>query len=67
LRIERKDDTVAGYASSDGNQWIEIGRLSISISRDLQVGLAVCSGLKNVTTVVKFDHVEELSTKGEIP
>lgn len=67
LRIERKDDTVAGYASTDGKQWIEIGRLSISISRDLQVGLAVCSGLKNVTTVVKFDHVKEGSTKGEMP
>lgn len=57
LRLERAGDTFTASVSSDGQSWNRVGQSSVDIGDDLLVGLAVCSGLEDVTTTVKFDNV----------
>ncbi len=57
LRLERKGDTFVGAVSSDGATWTQVGKVTAALKQDLLAGLAVCSGLTDVTTRVRFDHV----------
>ena len=58
MRLERKGDTFTASVSPDGRNWIEVGNKSVVLEDKLFVGPAVCSGVTNVTTMVKFDQVE---------
>ncbi|HEV2435852.1 MAG TPA: alginate lyase family protein [Verrucomicrobiae bacterium] len=57
LKLERSGDTFTGFVSPDGQTWTRVGATTDSLRRKLFAGLAMCSGLKQVTTIVRFDHV----------
>ena len=58
LRLSRAGDTFTGSISADGKNWEKIAATEIGMGQNIQVGLAACSQLKQVTTTVSFDHVE---------
>lgn len=62
LRLQRKGDRYTGFVSYDGNKWTELGNVSLPLKKTLHVGLAVCSGMPNATTV-QFDQVSISAVK----
>ena len=44
LRLVRQDDYFTGYASPDGLRWRRLGTVTLALSPETRVGLAVCSG-----------------------
>ena len=56
LRLQRKGDRFTSFVSNDGNSWIELGNVSLPLRKTLYVGLTVCSGMPNSTTI-QFDQV----------
>jgi len=58
LRLEKAGNTFIASVSSNGETWTKVGESSISLTDDFFVGLAACSGLKTITTAVKFDNVD---------
>lgn len=57
LRLKRSKGVVEASFSIDGRQWVLIGRKAVSLPPHFFAGLAVSSGLDQITTSVKFDHV----------
>jgi len=57
LRLARKGETFTASVSPDGWDWTQVGQTTLGFRNDLLVGLAVCSGLTQVTTTVMFDNV----------
>jgi len=57
LRLVRSGNDFVGLISPDGRTWKRVGTVRASLKRQLQGGLAVCSGLAEVTTAVAFDSV----------
>ena len=58
LRLQRKGSKVTGFTSNDGTAWIELGTVNSSLKNNLFIGLVACSGIKDVSTTVRFDHVQ---------
>ena len=58
LRLERIGNTFTASVSPDGKTWAKVGQSSIELKDKLYVGLTACSGLKPITTTVKFDNVD---------
>ncbi len=65
LRLQRKGNTFSAAISPDGQTWFRIGEKEVLLNDDLLTGLAACSGLTEVTTIVKFDNVA-VSTESHI-
>jgi hypothetical protein len=57
LKLERAGDSFIGSASSDGQTWMPLGAVKVSLKGKIFAGLAVCSGITNVATTVKFDSI----------
>jgi hypothetical protein len=57
LRLERSGTTLQASTSGDGQKWIAIGSVEIPDSQ-LQIGLALESGLADVETEISFDQVK---------
>lgn len=57
LRLERRGDVFTGSISIDDQAWMPAGTVRFSANEKLLAGLAVCSRLTNVTTIVRFDDV----------
>jgi regulation of enolase protein 1 (concanavalin A-like superfamily) len=62
LRLQSKGDRYTGFVSYDGNKWTELGNVILPLKKTLHVGLAVCSGMPNATTI-QFDQVSISAVK----
>ena len=58
IRLERKGDTLNGYNSSDGVNWIFRGTRIVFLPTDVYVGLAVTSHNTAMLSSVVFDSVQ---------
>lgn len=58
FKLQRKNNLITAFASTDGNTWREIGNTKDTFVKQLYVGLTVASGIQQITTTVKFDHVD---------
>jgi YVTN family beta-propeller protein len=61
VRLVRAGDTIAGYRSSDGATWTQVGLATIPMSQVINVGLAVTSRSNSVTGTATFDNVRNLA------
>jgi type II secretory pathway pseudopilin PulG len=59
FKLTRSGNTFAGYVSSDGSTWTQVGSdVSISMGTDdVYIGMAVCSHDNGVLSTVVFDNV----------
>ena len=57
LRLARSGNTITASTSPDGRTWTEAGTATVSLKKDILIGLAACSRLTDVTTTVMFDNV----------
>ena len=58
VKIEREGDTLTGYKSSpNGNSWVTVGTVDISMSTDVHVGLAVTSHSAGELCTATFEDV----------
>ncbi len=53
LKIEREGNEFIGYASANGNEWIEVGRKEIDMKKKVYIGFAV-DGAKNPNDLVHY-------------
>lgn len=56
-RIDRLDDQVICYRSSDGEEWIPVDQRTVRCEGTATIGLAVCSHDPEQTCTTVFDHV----------
>lgn len=72
LRLVRQRDRFSGYASSDGQDWEEIGFANVAMPQKVLIGLFVASRQPNSLTTATFERVNVLgsgataSTAGEL-
>jgi len=59
FKLTRSGNTFAGYVSSDGSEWTQVGSsVSISdMSSDVNVGMAVCGNNDGVLCTAEFDNI----------
>ncbi len=58
FKVTRTGDTLAGYESSDGSTWTQVGTdVSITMGTDVYIGMAVCSGNDGVLCTAEIDNV----------
>jgi hypothetical protein len=64
VRLRRQGQTFSGYRSSDGTSWQELVRTTVTnpFPQTLFVGLAMCSGVSDRTSAVRFRQFENLVT-----
>lgn len=67
LKIARVDNTITGYASKDGEEWIEVGRQYIQMQDRVYVGFAV-DAAKNSSQTVNYNTASfsNISLNGEL-
>ena len=58
LKLVRKGHTFTGYTSPDGKTWTTFSSAEVPLKKILYVGLPAASGLKKVTTTIRFDQVK---------
>jgi hypothetical protein len=59
LKLERKSDTFTAYSSPDGQAWGQaLGSHTISLSRDLKVGLCANANNNLTTSTMTYDQVK---------
>jgi regulation of enolase protein 1 (concanavalin A-like superfamily) len=66
LKLVRSDTTITGFASRDGSAWTQVGSTDVTMSSDLQAGLAVTSHNTSMINKAVFDHVT-VSAGGTAP
>ncbi len=54
VRLVRSGNTFTGYKSADGNTWTQVGSVSIAMSSQVRVGLAVTSHQSGTTASSDF-------------
>ena len=57
VRLVRSGNTLSGYQSSDGVNWVFVGSDTVSMTANVYVGLAVSSHNNTVSTTATFDNV----------
>jgi len=57
VRLVRSGNTLSGYQSADGVNWVLVGTDTISMTTNVFVGLAVSSRNNTVSTTATFDNV----------
>ncbi|UOQ46625.1 Ig-like domain-containing protein [Gracilibacillus caseinilyticus] len=53
LKIERVGDSLTGYASADGENWVEVGSKEINMKKKVYIGFAV-DGAKNPNELIHY-------------
>lgn len=68
LRLRREDDLFTGFAGLDGQNWKQLGQITLANApRPMLVGLAVSSGRTGVSTTAGFrDFLEVTGTPGTL-
>ena len=64
LKLARSGNTVTGYRSSDGSNWIAVGSTSVTMSTSASIGLAVTSHDTSALNTSMFDNVAVTSGGG---
>lgn len=65
FRIHRHGDTLAAYASTDGNTWEEIGIINIKgLASEILVGFAAASGTEALPLTSTFTQCETVEING---
>ncbi|HON08949.1 MAG TPA: immunoglobulin domain-containing protein, partial [Verrucomicrobiota bacterium] len=59
LRLKRSGSTFTGYASLDGNNWVQLGSISWAAQTTMYVGMAVTSKNTSTPITVQFRDVED--------
>jgi RHS repeat-associated protein len=58
VKLVRSGNTFAGYSSSDGVNWVQVGStVTISMSENYDIGLGVISGSNSSAATATFDNV----------
>jgi RHS repeat-associated protein len=58
VKVVRSGSTFAGYRSTDGINWVQIGSsVTISMAQNYDIGLAVFSGSNTASATATFDNV----------
>ncbi len=57
LRLQRVGSLFAGYTSFDGQHWIQVGSITLSLPNTLYLGMAVASHSASLTTTAKFRNL----------
>jgi regulation of enolase protein 1 (concanavalin A-like superfamily) len=57
VKIVRSGDTFSGYVSSDGASWHLVSTVTVKMSADVEVGLAVTAHDNSAFAVAEFSHV----------
>jgi hypothetical protein len=60
VRLVRADNTLTGYKSTDGVNWMQIGSHSITMGSNIYIGLAVTSGSADTLNTSVFENVTVL-------
>ena len=55
--MQFKANKQIGFMSYDGNQWTNIGNATVQLKKTLLIGIPVTSGIKTVSTILKFDNL----------
>ncbi|SNB47976.1 Ig-like domain-containing protein [Geobacter sp. DSM 9736] len=70
VRLVRSGNTISGYASADGVNWVLVGSDTLTMASTVYIGLAVTSHDNTALSTALFDHVSlayavtELGTLG---
>ncbi|MGC3961204.1 MAG: lamin tail domain-containing protein, partial [Verrucomicrobiota bacterium] len=62
LRLQRVGNLFTGYASVDGEHWVQLGSISLSLPSSLYLGMAVSSHSSVQTTTAQFRNVSATTT-----
>ncbi len=57
VRLTRSGNTVAGWASADGNSWTQIASVAIPMASTARAGLAVAGNSASLTGGAAFDRI----------
>lgn len=57
LKLIRKGTVISAAISSDGRSWKIVGMKEVPMKKQVFIGIAAASGVKGISTAVKFDHV----------
>ena len=63
VKLERSGDTFTGYKSSDGSNWTQVGSVTITMSADVNIGMAATSHTDGVLGTSTYSNVT-VSTGG---
>lgn len=70
LRLERMDDRLSAYCSSDGENWLTCGQVTFPVEDPVQVGIHAIGyvGIRggNVATATRFDYFRVLRGASQI-
>ncbi len=58
LKLVRRGNTFAGYASADGKSWIKIGQQISHVGARITVGLAMTGGNPAIESAAAFSNVQ---------
>lgn len=67
LRLERTGDTFTGFQSADGSTWTELGSVTVPMSGDVLVGMAVTSRSDKQLANAVFTHTSVDEPAGSAP
>ena len=56
-RLVRTGDVLYGYESTDGTNWTQVSSRSITMAKDIYVGLAVASGSSDTLNTATFTNI----------
>jgi regulation of enolase protein 1 (concanavalin A-like superfamily) len=57
VRVVRNGNTLTGYQSSDGNTWVRVDSVSISLTGRVYIGLALTAHNNTALNTSTFDNV----------
>ncbi len=61
LRLQRAGDVFRGFASQDGDNWTQLGSVTMSVSNRLYIGLAASGHSTNAPATVQFRNFSPVS------
>lgn len=67
VKLVRNGDELLSFCSSDGEQWTLIARDTLSLPRQVLIGLFVCARNANAVCAANFDHISFASRGQQDP
>lgn len=64
LKLEKNNTGFVAFISPDGNTWVEIGKLTLELSRNLKAGFAQSANSTSVSGSVEFAKVDASTLRG---
>ncbi|HEY6226067.1 MAG TPA: lamin tail domain-containing protein, partial [Verrucomicrobiae bacterium] len=60
LRMQRSSNDFTGYGSFDGKAWQKLGAITLAVTNQVYLGLAVTSGSSNALATAKFRDIGDV-------